>query len=215
MRGKFLKISPICKNVRGGGSLDVQLCGANMDYVSVKRAHSVDGTRITVDSGAMPKADEAKLSLFFPEGNRSAIYGEGRYVEFFIPFQNGVRYANLVIQNTHSEIKYARSILLHPNNPIYFDSTLVSSGIFVSECEVWSNDQEIRMRIEMTDTKGVSSILQSETRSIDLKIVEEKLGAIAITFSKVQELELGIWMLCVVDRYQKFIAQVCFESVKE
>jgi len=207
-------ISSVCVNTEvPSPTLDEQLCGDNLHAVIVTRRYSSDGSRLTVDVSAIPSCERQTMSLFFPEGSSASQRKVGPVSSFMIPFGVGRRYCSLVVQNASRDIVFGRAVLLHPKNPLFVDSALLRSPIYVRGHAFEICDASFALELQLT-SRDVRFVFQSERESVVLPVVGRG-EYCRVCYGGLQEIHDGIWMICCTDNRHRFVAQVCIEIWQE
>ena len=206
------QITELCLNSGiSSPSLDEQLCGDYIDKILVNRWHSVSGTHIGIDSSKLQNCCNYRTSLFSPERLFPSEFHVGCLAQFNIPYTSRARYCNIIIQDQDHMLLYGRSVLLHPSNPLFFDSKMIKSHIYGSGACFSVNNHSLNFSIKTTNPE-ILILLQNEVDSFELDPKIDSENNVKLIFQEISTLSDGIWMLCCSDYEKKFIAQVCFEK---
>ncbi len=124
------QITPICLNQPPPSpTLDELLCPETINEVLIYRKHTEKGTHLSIDATSLCNPSAEKISVFFPERTLLGSSQISNFAKFTIPYGISRRYCNVVVQDASRFVLFARSVVLPPRNPLFFNAEYTRSRL--------------------------------------------------------------------------------------
>jgi len=209
--------SAFCVNDANQLGLNKAMTGQLWDQIKIKRTDPTKSGRFLKVEIEFFQIDPRELKnlasfrLYFPESqSRRDIHFHGQQVVEFDLHDTSDSYLNLLGLSADGYILFSATVTLKSCYPVIFDDTRILSNTRVKCHKLVCGEAEFRLDIEFDkELRNPMVVFQTTNCSIVPEYCSDG-QSLTVKSPPVNELKAEMWMLCIGDAEQRFIAQQCF-----